>query len=110
MITSSLKTNGNMEAEFPFIRGEVLEKMSRLSYYIKTKAMIALMDERIEELEHEIIIESQHPLKDKIKRKEDPAYQAKRHRLGLLQKQRERQMDRLTEMEVQIREDMDSTE
>jgi len=99
-----------METEFPFVRGELLEKMSRLSYYIKTKAMIALMDERIEELEHEVIIESQHPLKDKIKRKEYPVYKSKRHRLGLLQKQRERQMDRLTEMEKQIRIDMDSTE
>lgn len=96
------------ELEFPFVRGELLEKMSRLSYYIKTRAFIATIDERLEELEHEMIIESQHP--KKARRYEEPSYQAKRHRVSVLQQQREHLMSKLTELEKQIKVDMDSTE
>ncbi len=70
--------------------------------------MIALMDERLEEMEHDLMVESQHP--QKARRKEAPEYQVKRHRFNSMQKQRERLMERLTEMEVQIRADMASTE
>ena len=97
-----------MEVEIPFVRGDLLEKMSRLTYYINARAMIATLDEQIENTSDELVMFSEKA--GNPDRSEGSLFQAKKHRLSIMQRQRDRLMDRLTELELQIRSDMDSTE
>ncbi len=108
-----LRTDDDMEnediPEIPFVRGEFLEKVNRLSYYIKARAFIATLDERIKSLEDEL----EMPLEENTwsrseKEKQVQISHQKRQRLASMEKNRERMMDRLTEMEKQIRVDIDS--
>ena len=97
--------------EIPFVRGELLEKVNRVSYYVQTRALVANMMEAAKNLENDLENDSEEKgWSHAQKEKQRVISQNKRHRLERINTQVERLVERLGEMEKQIRIDIDSEE
>jgi len=84
-------------SDFPFVRGGLINKMSKLTYYAKTKQHLVSIDRQIDEIN------------DSMDPNDKRGFRLKTIRLEMLQKQQERLIDKLLELEMSIKKDIDDS-
>ena len=90
--------------EIPFVRGQLLTSMTALDYYQRTVEMVKVIDEQIKVLSEENNLPTTCPFRNP---REESIFLHNSKTLSVMQRQRERLREKLSQLEEIIRGDME---